>query len=572
MPKILCTSTDYMDDLLYAGRHYEKQELDAMMAYCASLGSTRHEWILDTVWALYDEDSPAGYDILDAACEAAHRHGMRFDVVFKPFEGALWPDKMVLPETLPRPADAPVLEEMCGIVDSVRPFLVEHPEMRLARRPNDAVDPGGRIKAIRLIKGDDKPASFGADDLSIWTSPVNGNDSYKRYDGPVTFSETVEQGWTYLPPRDQAFRVLTLSDLELPEDARYVLVRYAKQNPKGDFTNHIDRIVELVNERGQLIPCTPSQGLVDAEGLFERVNHSAKIGLSRYTRHPEVREMLQDREQFLAHCRGMRRFGAMANTHATFDQAGEVGVARGKPRHTVGILNPVHPEVRQHWLEQTQFCIDRGVDGVNFRLANHNRPMDPWNLGFNEPTLAQMTHPDNAAEAMRINGEAYTQFLREARDLLHQHKCQIGVHVHSLVFQPDNRHGGPWGSLPMNFDWQWETWVREIADYVEYRGANMVLPPNNQWIVERIGLAAREAGVPFFYQCTRGDGAIRFDGPYARLKAEMDWLREHPDVAGYNLYETANFMRMDQGDELKGSTDLAELVRQCWPIDATASV
>ncbi|MCA1809466.1 MAG: hypothetical protein LC725_08470 [Lentisphaerae bacterium] len=87
--KELWVTVDYFDDVLRAGRLYSREDLDAMMAYVASLGASRLQWIVDTAWTLYHADSPQGFDLLNVASEAAHRHGLRFDAIFKPFEGAL---------------------------------------------------------------------------------------------------------------------------------------------------------------------------------------------------------------------------------------------------------------------------------------------------------------------------------------------------------------------------------------------------------------------------------------------------------------------------------------------------
>jgi hypothetical protein len=50
----LWTTTDIYDDLIFAGRIFTREDLDALMAYCASLGASRHEWNLDTMWNLYE--------------------------------------------------------------------------------------------------------------------------------------------------------------------------------------------------------------------------------------------------------------------------------------------------------------------------------------------------------------------------------------------------------------------------------------------------------------------------------------------------------------------------------------
>ncbi|MFC1454319.1 hypothetical protein ACFLQL_03970, partial [Verrucomicrobiota bacterium] len=518
-----------------------------------------HEWIFDTVWSLYDDDSPAGFDIFAAACEAAHRHGMRFDAVIKPFEGAMSHGMALLPHTFPRVDGASLLDEPAGLIHAVRPFVAEHPEMRMARRPDDDSDPGGRIAAIRLVKNDDAPAQLGLDDLSIWTSPHNGG--FEKYAGPVTLGDDLEWRSGY-PYNDLPCRILTLGSLDLPARTRYILIRCRKREQDGNFINAIEKMVELVNEDGKIIPSMPSRSRVDAEGLYERTEFCSRIGLSRYTRLPEVRDLIKDREHFLKECADMFVFSSWYEDVA-LDSIGELAVSRGKPRQIYGALHPVYPEVRKHWLEQIKFCIDRGADGVNIRLANHNRPFEPWSYGFNAPVLERMEHPDNVAEARRINGEAYTQFLREAADLLHGQNKEMGIHVHGLFFHHNDTAANN-TPLQCNIDWQWETWIRELADYVEMRGANMLGPENVREAADRIGIVTREAGIPFIFQCARSTKIVHFDGPHPSLAREMEWARRHPDITTYNLYEIAYFSRFNKDGRFEGSPAIAELVRSFW--------
>lgn len=42
----------------------------------------------------------------------------------------------------------------------------------------------------------------------------------------------------------------------------------------------------------------------------------------------------------------------------------------------------------------------------------------------------------------------------------------------------------------------------------------------------------------------------------------MDLIRNHPDVSAYNLYELANFSRLDSEHGFQGSPDVARLVPQ----------
>ncbi len=557
MEKKLCVTSDFWDDLLHAGRHFERHDLDAMMQYAASLKAERFEWVLDTVWTLYNEDSPVGFDLLYSACEAAHRYNMRFDVVFKPFEGAL-KSGTFLPTSFPPPGQAPLLEEPDALLHAVRPFVADHPHMRIGRAEDDAVDPGGGIRKIKLVKNDDSAAPFGPDDFSIWTSTRNGG--FQRYNGPVFWSETLEWRPNF-PYDDRECRIINLNGLEIPEQQRFILLRCESKKNKSDFANSIEKIVELESENGNVIPSMPSRLRVDGDKLLKRARCIAELELTNYLKDPQVRNLLKDRDRFLSGCEDMFKF-AQRCEDISLVKTGELAVARGKSRYISGALHPLYPEVRENWLEHVKFCVDRGVDGVNIRIANHNRSYEPWAHGFNEAVLQRTEHRDNIAEVRRINGQAYTQFLREARELLHAHERELGVHLNSEHFRHDDR--SPFScKLPRNFDWQWELWLREIADYVEFRGAFTQRPENLREVTDRIGLVAREAGIPFIFQSNRGS-PMHFKGPHHCLAEEMNWVRSHPDVTEYNLYETANFSRIGRDNRLEGSKDMAALVDRCW--------
>lgn len=555
--KRLWMTTDFMDDLFVAGRHFDKGELDAMMAWSASLGTECHQWILDTIWTLYDDDGPAGFDLLAEACDAAHRHGMRFHVIYKPFEGGLDHLRVILPTTLPRFEGDLTLDEIRGRMYAVRPFVAANPHLRIERRAADR-DPGGRITAIRLIKDDDKASPFTLDDISILTSDRNGG--YLPYGGPIDWSEHL--GWRpRFPWRDTPSRVVTLGGLDLPRSATYLLVRCRRSGAPAGFANAVENLVELVNERGQVIPSTPCVRRADTEGMWARLKRTVDLDLGRHTRRADVRPLLRDRDWFLEQWRDAHSFDA-GWEDVDFLSAKELAVARGKARHNAAALHPIYPQVREHWLREVQFCIDRGVDAVNFRTAHHARPYEPWAYGFNQPVLDQMTDPGNIAEARRINGSAYTQFLREARDLLHRHGRQMGVHVHSLMLRHDDRAANSL-QFPGNFEWQWETWIRELVDFAEYRGATYLRPENQREVMDRFGLVAREAGKPLIYQSIRG-AVGHFQGPHPALAWEMDWVRQHRDVAGYNLYETADFTRLLPDGRFEGSPDVAALLQEHW--------
>lgn len=558
MKKELWVSVDYQDDVLLSGRHFTQADLNAMMAYIASLRATRVQWILDTAWTFYEDDCPGGFDLLAVACEAAHRHGMRFDTIFKPFEGALVGAKGLLPHGLPISDDAPVIHDRDGLIYKYRPVVARYPEMSLARMSGDQEDQGGPIRAIRLIKNDNAASPFALHDLSIWTSPRNGG--YTEYTGQRSLSDS--SGWRMLfPYSDKPVRIVTLSDLDLPPDTRYIMIRREDSGP--DFRNAVEQIVELVDHCGGIIPSTPALRKADGEGIYEALKWNVEMDLTRFSRHPDARKIVNDRAGFLALCDGMRRFDA-GWEDAILSQGSELVIARGKQRYRTGAMNPIYPEVRENWLDHIRFCIDRGVDGVNIRTSNHNSVYEPRYFGFNDAVVAQMDSPGNFGEARQLNGRAYTQFLREAAELLHAADREIGVQIKGLMLRHDDRAANS-KTVPLNFEWQWETWVNEFADYVEYRGSFSFRPENQRPIADRIGFAARQSGIPFVFQSMCGP-MVHFDGPHHALAHEMDWVRKHPDVAAYNLYEIAYFSRYDRQHGFQGSPDIAKLIDDHWSV------
>lgn len=560
-----------MSDLLHRrrSRHYTREQLDALMAYSASLGATRHEWVADT-WLL-DEDlggngaeNGTGFDFLAEVTAAAHRHGLRLDVVFKPLEGFMPQQMTPFPETFPQPDGIPLLVEHGGIHHSCRSFLTRHPQWRVARAEEKELA-DQRIHTIELLKEDGAPARFGKGDIEIHTSTCNGGDSWIQYQGPFTYVDSTR--CLSLSPRlEEPYRVISLTDLHLPDDTRYVRVHCRKNLPDGDFRNENRLFMTLLNRAGEVIPTTPASRPLPAAKLYQQTLLAAQLGLSRYLKTPELQALLRDEKKFLSLCSGAYLFKGLDHIH--FDGGADAVVSLGAPQYITGSMHPIYPEVRQNWLELIQYCLDRGVDGINIRTANHNRTMNPWEYGFNPPVVEQMEHPNHHAEAGRINGRAFTQFLREARDTIHAAGKEIGVHVNVELFTLYNQP--ICGPVPLNFHWEWETWIREIVDYVEFRGAGVfrdrraARDESLRYIIDQVGLVAREAGKPLMLQSTRMTQTGHFDGPTHLLEHQMQWVKKHPDITIYNLYETVAFTRLEEDDQLVGSPAIAKAVKEAW--------
>ena len=556
MTKDLHIAVDFNDDLSESGRYFKEADFDAMLDYAASLGAKRMEWIVDMVWSHYDM-YPGGIDVLKYVTDGAHKRGMELYAVIKPFEGCL---NSAVPHTMPAPKGMSI-PDIRGILFQARPFVAEHPEMRLKRIPGNW-NPPGAIKAINLVKEGDEPTRIKPEHLTLLTSATTCG--FKPYTGPIEFSESCQ--WRDLFPRYKNCRIITLGGLNIPEDQRYFVIRCSLADEQGDFTNELAKMVELVGENGEVIPSTISNGPVDPQhntlrGLTDPFNAQR----TRYGHLPEVQEALKDTKRIDEMCSDLFGFEGIlmvpieVKPH-TLDGVGYVAVARGKAEYLAGALHPAYPEVRQHWLEMTQYCIDRGVDGIDYRTANHTISSELWAYGFNEPVLdAGSNYVDQDAIAKR-NGDAYTQFLAEARDLLHANGRKITIHLHESLIAFNERGVTP--RVPVVWDWQWEKWVQEIADDVVYRGVFHVRPWTNRRVVDRLSAVAAEAGKPFIYQCMRIQ--LLYDPPHPCIEREMAYVLDHPRIDAYQLYETAYIMRMGDDGVLRGSPHVAKLVKEHW--------
>lgn len=559
----LHVAIDIVDDFLTNDHFYDEAQVRALMAYCRSLGATTVQWIFDDMWSFYDT-YPDGMDLLRTAIEAAHEQGMKFHVAYKPFEGKL-DIYSLLPHSAPRPQGVPLWEDLRGLIPIVRPFVAEHPEMCLQRQAGDE-DPGGAVQSIRLIKNDDTPSGLRAEDLSIWISDSNGR--FTRYDGSFTLQETSE--WRPLFPLGQTCRVLTLGGLDIPQQQHYIEVRLAEGAlADNDFCNDFHQIVELVNAAGNVIPSTPAAALPPLQDWVHKLSEFPLSQLVRYAQHPAARAFLDDKKAIDEQASEMRNYGqAKPEREYSLNERRHISVARGKMPYICGVLNPIYPEVREHWLDTVRYCIERGADAVDFRPGHHGYIQESWTYGFNPPVLEELGSEANFAGAHRVIGEAYTQFLREARDLLHAHNREIGVHLLPDYFNIVERKSG---DAHDHMEYQWETWVCEIADFAVFRGAMGLREETLQYVVDQFGAACSEAKIPLIYQSNRrgfnAHSPLHLHPDRLRwLEREMNYVIDHPHVNAFQLYEAASFTALNEDGQLEGDTEILELAQRQLPM------
>lgn len=553
--KKLLATTDYFDNIIGSKFLFERKHLDALHKYLASIGVTRHQWMFNPSWNCYDI-TPNGFDLLKEATESAHQNGLEFYAVIKPFEGGAFGN--TYPHSLPLPEDSCAIRDIRGIYPIVRTFVAANPHLCLKRRPG-TYEAKGQVSAIRLVKGDDKPTRVNPGHLTIWTS--HQNNGFKKYEGPVSFRESVEWRPTY--PKSRDCRILHLEGLQLPAGHKYILVSCPLSGTNGDFTNERGSIVELAGPENNNVPFILSNGKAGYKGYSELYENYLYGQITRYFQNPEVREEFTNREKAEKHFRDFYSFDEKyrINVPYTFDKEGFVAVACGKPEFMLGNLHPIYPEVRQHWLDMIGFCLGRGVDGINIRHSNHVQSPEDWEYGFNDAVIEAAGGRTDYPAIRRANGNAYTQFLREARELVKSRDKTLVIHLYSQMLKPDDRTGRM-NYLPPNFEWQWETWVREIADELEFRGAWTLRPENLLQVLETFAAAASAAKKPFYFQGNMKE--LGFNGPfqYQFTRGELEMVKNNPEYNGFVLYETANFTRVKKDGAIEGSPVLENLLKE----------
>jgi hypothetical protein len=539
-PYRLYASTDFTDNKILYKQFINRDQLDELHKILASMGVTRHQWIMQTNVPYYDH-YPFGFDLLANAVQSAHKHGLELYACFKPFEmGHFGP---LLPHTMPHHPQLDSLKDIRGVLPSMDPFTARHPDLNLKRRP-DSVGATTATSTIRLVKGSDQPTRIKKEHLSLWVSTTNNR--FVPYEGPYTFHESVE--WRFRFPKWRKCRILSLCDLEIPLDHRYILIKCSLADDQGDFTNEMGNILEMEGSNGEPLPLTLSSGPVTLQEHMKNYFQSEMwTGITRYLEHPEIQAEIQNTQKMQAHYQDYYAFEDYELADwKTLDKDGTLAVICGKPEYMPGNLCPVYPEVREHWLDWVRYCLDREVDGINFRASNHIQSPEFWEYGFNDIVLKKSEGKTDALTVSRINGDAYTLFLRQAKELIKSKGKGISIHLEAQMIHKDDRGRLPY--LPPNVEWQWQTWVHEIGDEFEFRGGWSLRPWNRDKVIDIFSAVTQKAQKPLVYQ---SDFHSReFNSPNPNTAEEIRLVKRHPGLDGYVLYETALFTRIDKSGHM----------------------
>lgn len=442
---------------------------------------------------------------------AAKRHGLEAFAVFKPHEGgALWSAPADAPGLCPRRP----LPQLGGYAAGLDPFLVDHPTLRVRRRPDTQRDrraqaPIAAIECCFCLDGiigssyggrrppgieyaaqpDSALADNPAQNLRVWTSKTNG--AYEPLAGAFRITERVERrpirdtAGHELPGGPRRCRVLRLEGLHIGAETQYLAVSFGAPNPAG-FVTIPFTMIQAFSAAGDPVPITVTDALRDGAAF------------------PQGDPNRPRARGFEFEPIGLFYWEPGWRTATTF------GIARGKVEYMKGTPCEAYPEVRAHWLAEIQSMIDMCFDGVDIRIQNHSSAVtDCTEFGCNEPLVAAyrerhgvniLAEPADPLKLMRLRGDFCLDFVKEACELLHAHGRKLQVHLRDSFEHPqlggDFNQIGFWAMPKILPDWQR---LVDLADEVTIKdyGFGVYRPENAAGIKAR----AVSAGKPVWIHC-----------------------------------------------------------------------
>jgi hypothetical protein len=487
----LSVTVDFPDDITKG--LFDLKRLDAVMAVIESVGASRLHWmyygevtaddprrgnIWNCRWATHGPESIAILgEPLQAAVRAARRRNLEVLGVLKPYNGGL---SGSYPMGSPEAGSTSQLTRIGGTLQQVIPFLEEHPEMRLERKPTTHVKSnGGPIREIRLAKEDAGETRLRPDHLRIWVSADNFR--YRPLDtvprGVVRIESAARDVRDYhgnlLTRKGDPVRVLRLTDLAIEDP--YVVLTTTFADGAGDFRNTPLGMVETIGDDGQPLECI----LATHAALWIKPRDFRTYGLEFDMGYGHLPVALDEpwtatQGDLWTHFAGEDEFeGEAIFGHG--EAGGFVGIARGKNQFLPAAPCEAYPEIRALWLGWVRAMLDAGVDGVDLRISAHGCLSDePEAYGWNPPVLAAYNErfgpgPGDPAGIAAVRGDFYTEFLREASALVRARGKKLQVHLHAEAFRPKPVFGQQHG-IPSNIEFQWRRWLEEeLVDEVYLR-------------------------------------------------------------------------------------------------------
>ena len=540
-PFTLEAVTDFIDELSAARQPVTANQIRSMMATLRECGVKRVSWA-------YYGDGHGGYfhsprilkdgrtenipartyqqlgNPLKVAVQAAHAEGLELYAYYKPYETGLG---VVAPEGSLEASNFGRLSHKGGRLTSMMDrFVLDNPHLRIKRRSDDlpSADAITPVCTLRLIKKDDAPTRIRKENLQIWVSRLNHR--YQQLEIDFDLRESVELAErdiydlknTLVTRKGDPVRVLTLSGFQLEQP--YILVTTNFTSGKSDFENTVMEMLVALDAEGRNIPGVFSDGwaIWDLQkSNFRQWGLFFDYGFGRH-----------------------RRFLDSSNVRGNL---GLIAFTRGRNKYLTGALCETEPEVRKYWLSCIEEMLDAGVDGIDLRVENHSTHTDyPEEYGFNQAVLEACKRRGaiDLEPIAKVRGDAYTEFLRQARQRISTRGKRMRVNLHVDWFRSD-RPLGRQLAFPANITFNWKQWVEEglmdeaILRFLSIPYARVLADPVAHTMVE----SCRRAGIPITVN--------KYLSEPQQLHHQIATVQQDGRFSGFILYETASFLKWGPG-------------------------
>lgn len=543
-------TVDFPDDLYYAP--YTLDMVDELFAEYARWGVRRCHWIYDGKqadhwWNYFPEPLYSHYlqtlenfggDILDTAVAASHRHGIELYGIFKPFEMAYMLNTYGKGTKEARRYGR--FSHLGGVIYRCPDFTIGHRELMTQRKPSACGQPAHEaFTRIDIVADSDAPAAFEPGGIRLFVS--EDNVAYRPYDGPLEIVDVVEDyplythtgsGGNATETRRRS-RVIRLRGLNLRESF-FALVA---PGAAGTFGNSMVNLIHVFGERGEEHRIT--LGIVPRAGKIaydiSTATTSDSDGLDFCRRGIEFDNI----EGTPSAC--LTGYDAMREWHAFDGGHGFLGIARGKEKTAVGVLSPSFPKTRQWWLQWVQDILDAGADGVDIRTRNHHTHMAWGEFGFERPVrdaflarhgvdIWETDHFDRSAWQV-LRGEAYTQFFREAKQLVQAHGKPLSLHISRTMDSAVDQLA----AMGIHFDWR--TWLREgLANSVTMKEVWPQTP-----LAEEVRALAEPRNIPLIFS-PFANTLWRRPGGVTHCEKRIRGARDG-GFSGFQFYESCAVIR-----------------------------
>jgi hypothetical protein len=449
-------------------------------------------------------------DMLPVAARYCHRLGMECYAVYKPFDLGFNTEWV-------KNDGVSCVKEIEDRMVCAHPDVAAHPEWTM--RANPAWVRRACFPITRLSLFSEEPiGKFAAKDVTLWVSRNNRN--YQRYRKPFrVVCGPVRRPHTRWTPAGIVTESGSATNWRIEVSGLQIEAPFVAIEIKGKSFPMRHRMFALAEARGA-------------------DNSEAPVGLA--TSGNRVKGF-----RFNKSWLGWANHDEPILDVFTWNGP-ELGLVFREADHASTLLEPAFPGARGIWLKHVERILKAGVDGVDIRTIGHHNIVPSYlQLAYAEPVRVEFRRrfgreveatPGDYERVRRIRGEAYTQFMRDARALANRYGRKLAAHIEWGADVPahlDTR-------LQLQMVVEWQRWIRErLVDEVSLRGWACW----NRYVHRHLLPLAHRHGVGVHIITKNLPGGLDLRAMELCERFVKEACRA--GFSGYNFYEADNLLRMN---------------------------